>query len=90
MLETDGMEGFMYNRPSYPITWCSNYGKGRVFYTGLGHREDVWQNPLYQSLVANGILWAAGALPGNASPNLKELFGDTETALKRINPKTSK
>lgn len=86
MLETDGMVGQMYKRPPYPITWCSNYGKGRVFYTGLGHREDVWENPLYQSLVANGILWAAGALPGDATPNIKELFGDVESGLKRINP----
>jgi len=26
----------------YPVAWCKNYGKGRVFYTSLGHREDVW------------------------------------------------
>src|SRR3989441_11246394 len=26
----------------YPIAWCKEYGKGRVFYTSLGHREDVW------------------------------------------------
>ncbi len=25
----------------YPISWCKEYGKGRVFYTSLGHREDV-------------------------------------------------
>ena len=27
---------------NYPIAWCKDYGKGRVFYTSLGHREDVW------------------------------------------------
>src|SRR6266566_7148548 len=26
----------------FPIAWCKMYGKGRVFYTSLGHREDVW------------------------------------------------
>ncbi|HEX9046687.1 MAG TPA: ThuA domain-containing protein, partial [Verrucomicrobiae bacterium] len=26
----------------YPVSWCKNYGNGRVFYTSLGHREDVW------------------------------------------------
>lgn len=26
----------------YPIAWRKDYGKGRVFYTSLGHREDVW------------------------------------------------
>src|SRR6266540_372697 len=26
----------------YPISWCKEFGNGRVFYTSLGHREDVW------------------------------------------------
>ncbi len=26
----------------YPISWCKEYGSGRVFYTSLGHREDMW------------------------------------------------
>jgi type 1 glutamine amidotransferase len=28
-----------------------------VFYTALGHREDVWQNPLYQEHILGGIRW---------------------------------
>jgi len=26
----------------YPIAWAKAFGKGRVFYTSFGHREDVW------------------------------------------------
>src|ERR1043166_19645 len=26
----------------FPIAWCKMYGSGKVFYTSLGHREDVW------------------------------------------------
>ena len=26
----------------YPVAWCKEYGQGRVFYTSLGHREDMW------------------------------------------------
>jgi hypothetical protein len=56
----------------YPIAWCKEYGKGRVFYTSLGHREDVWdptwpdrKNPkavaeAYQKHILNGIKWALG------------------------------
>src|ERR1700722_3731483 len=25
----------------YPVSWCKTYGEGRVFYTSLGHREDI-------------------------------------------------
>jgi type 1 glutamine amidotransferase len=40
-----------------PLAWAKNYGQGRVFYTALGHREDVWQNPLYQQHILGGIRW---------------------------------
>jgi type 1 glutamine amidotransferase len=40
-----------------PLAWSRNYGRGRVFYTALGHREDVWQNSLYQQHVLGGIRW---------------------------------
>jgi len=28
-------------RGDYPVSWIKMYGKGRVFYTSLGHRDDV-------------------------------------------------
>lgn len=40
-----------------PIAWAKNYGQGRVFYTALGHREDVWENRLYQQHILGGIQW---------------------------------
>ncbi len=85
MLETEGMSGPMYKRDDYPITWCSTHGDGRVFYTGLGHRDDVWTNPLYQKMVANGILWSAKKVDGESAPNLKEIYGDVDKAMKRLN-----
>ena len=46
-----------------PIAWCKNYGKGRVFYTSLGHRGDVWTNPVYQTHLLGGIRWALSSEP---------------------------
>lgn len=42
----------------YPVSWTNKEEKGRVFYTSLGHREDVWTNPLYQEHLTGGINWA--------------------------------
>jgi type 1 glutamine amidotransferase len=45
----------------YPQAWTRNFGKGRVFYTTLGHREDIWSSdPLFKSHVVGGIRWALG------------------------------
>jgi putative membrane-bound dehydrogenase-like protein len=43
-----------------PYTWTRNEGKGRVFYTALGHNEKTWEKSEFQALIANGILWAVG------------------------------
>jgi type 1 glutamine amidotransferase len=64
----------------FPIAWCKEYGKGRVFYTSLGHREDVWdpswpdrKNPkevaeAYQKHILVGIKWALGLEKMDAKP----------------------
>lgn len=68
----------------YPVSWCKEFGKGKVFYTSLGHREDVWDptwkegtserknSPeialTYQAHILGGIRWALGLAPGAAEP----------------------
>jgi len=46
-----------------PAVWVQYYGKGRVFYTGLGHGKPAWENPGFKALVIRGITWAAGRPP---------------------------
>ena len=68
--DTSGMKGIDYERPNYPSTWARMYGKGRVFYTNLGHRDDVWQSPMFQSILAGGINWAVGRVDADVTPNI--------------------
>ena len=63
----------MYHRPNYPMTWARSYGKGRVFYTSMGHREDVWENPKYQGLLIGALAWATGRVDANIEPNIKQV-----------------
>lgn len=44
----------------YPLAWTLNFGKGRVLYTALGHREEVWQDQRFVDHVLGAIRWAAG------------------------------
>lgn len=67
MLNTKSMTQKEYNSVDpYPIAWHRDYGKGRVFYTGMGHREDVWTNPLFQQHLLTGIQWAMRKEPAPA------------------------
>jgi type 1 glutamine amidotransferase len=70
----------------YPISWCKEFGSGRVFYTSLGHREDMWDadtpekfkrenskdiSEAYQKHILGGIQWALGLEQGDAKPQSK-------------------
>jgi len=52
----------------FPVAWTNRVGKGRMFYTSLGHREDVYQsNELYRKHLLGGIRWALGLAQGDDS-----------------------
>ena len=58
----------------FPVSWHKQFGQGKVFYTSLGHREDIWDtdatikdrkneaeiSKAYQQHVLGGIEWALG------------------------------
>ena len=69
--ESETMRGIEYQRPAYPATWARAHGKGRVFYTSMGHREDVWTSPIFQQILTGGILWALGDVKAEVPPNLE-------------------
>jgi type 1 glutamine amidotransferase len=68
--DTQGMKGLDYERPNFPATWARKHEKGRVFYTSMGHREDVWENATFQQLLVGGLMWAFGRVDAELTPNL--------------------
>jgi len=61
----DGTPGY------YPIAWCKRVGQGKMFYTALGHRPDIWQAQWYQEHLMGGIRWALGLEKGDDKPQRK-------------------
>jgi len=68
--DTSSMKGNMYQRAPYPATWARMYGQGRVFYTSMGHREDIWTNPVFQDVLMGGIHWALRDVEADVTPNI--------------------
>jgi len=58
------------NRPDkdYAISWVREFGKGRVFYTTLGHAAETYWNPLFLRHLLAAVQFAAGDLKGEATP----------------------
>ncbi len=44
---------------SHPIAWCHEYDGGRAMYTGGGHTDESFSEPLFMQHVIAGIQWAA-------------------------------
>ena len=73
----------------FPVSWCKAAGKGKVFYTSLGHREDLWSDSAdikdrknsvemskqYQAHILGGIKWALGLAEGSSTPNPETMGG---------------
>lgn len=72
VIDSPAMKGSMYQRPPYPTSWARAEGKGRVFYTAMGHRDDIWTNPAYQEILTGAIRWTTGDAQAAIPPNLKQ------------------
>ena len=52
----------------FAVSWLRNEGDGRVFYCSLGHRNEIfWNAPVLQHYL-DGIQYALGDLPADATP----------------------
>jgi type 1 glutamine amidotransferase len=70
--DTKGMRNLDYQRPNFPATWARKHEKGRVFYTSMGHRKEVWKLETFQQLLLGGLQWAFGDVEADLTPNLKD------------------
>jgi type 1 glutamine amidotransferase len=68
--ETQYMKGDAYRRPDFPASWARLHGKGRVFYTSLGHREEVWSDPFFQAVLHGALEWTGGRADYDVPPNI--------------------
>ena len=52
----------------FAVTWAKMYGKGRVYYSTLGHVEQNWDRPEMQTMYREAIKWAMGLVDAGVQP----------------------
>jgi uncharacterized protein len=69
------VQSFSYQAPrgnrkdkDYALAWVKEYGKGKVFYTALGHRPEVWKDARFQKHMLGGLRYVMGLEEGDATP----------------------
>ncbi len=53
----------------FALAWIKRYGEGRVFYSAIGHRTEIWWNPAILRFYLDAIQFATGDLPADATPS---------------------
>ena len=48
-------------------------GKGRVFYTSLGHRDDVITSPTFAQILLGGLAWTMRNVDADVTPNIAQV-----------------
>lgn len=52
----------------FAVTWAKMYGKGRVYYSTLGHVEQNWDDPRFQKMLTEAIKWALRLEDADVTP----------------------
>jgi uncharacterized protein len=52
----------------FAVTWAKTYGKGRVYYSSLGHVPENWDNPKLREMYTGAIKWALGLVDADVTP----------------------
>jgi type 1 glutamine amidotransferase len=52
----------------FAVTWAKMYGKGRVYYSTLGHPVENWDRPELQTMYFEAIKWAIGLVDADVTP----------------------
>lgn len=53
----------------FAVAWSKMYGKGRVFYSTLGHTEESWDDPDIRKMYFEAIKWVLGMTDGSTTPH---------------------
>ena len=51
----------------FAVAWSKTYGKGRVFYSTLGHTEEAWSDPDIRKMYFEAIKWVLGMTDGSTA-----------------------
>src|SRR5438128_6188965 len=54
----------------FPLAWAKMYGKGRVFYSSLGHAASTWDNPDVYHMYFEALKWSLGMSEADVTPRL--------------------
>jgi len=67
----------------YAVSWIKSYGKGRVFFSILGHNPTLFKSPELAQFFLSGIQFILGDLNADATPSAPASNAETKAAARQ-------
>jgi uncharacterized protein len=61
-------DGYHGTDGDMPLVWAKTYGKGRVFYSSLGHSASTWDNRDVAQMYLEALKWSLRLTDGDTTP----------------------
>jgi len=72
VLQTLDFSGAALRRPyAVPVAWARQVGKGRLFFSNLGHTPATWDDPRFREQLVEGVKWTGRRRRGSAAPDVE-------------------
>ncbi|AYV47272.1 glycosyl hydrolase [Caulobacter flavus] len=82
VIQSLDFSGTPLKRPyAVPVSWVRSVGKGRLFFTNLGHNEATWADPRFAEQIVKAVRWTAWRARGDDTPNPREQARDQVRAI---------
>lgn len=75
-----GLPGVNRTDRDFALAWCHNFGRGRVFYSALGHFDETWLDARFQQMLEGALLWLVDEVRADATPRSNSLSPLPEVA----------
>ena len=70
VLQTLDFAGTPLRRPyAVPVAWARQIGRGRLFFTNLGHTPSTWDDPRFRKQVVEAVKWTGRRTTGEVEPD---------------------
>lgn len=87
VLQTLDFTGTPLRRPyAVPVAWARQIGRGRLFFSNLGHTPTTWNNPRFRRQLVEAVKWTGRRTRGSAEPDLDRQAGWQFRALLAYEP----
>lgn len=83
-IDETSYEGGTHGKEQHPMSWFHEFDGGRAFYTGMGHLDETFEDPIFIQHLLGGIQYAMGDKKLNYSSTISPRVPEENRFVKEV------